>query len=65
MRKALGGHQELPDDLVTKATVISRRGREVFSVLSRQKTDNNGTQWRNEEAQESNQRKRLARGKKG
>ena len=63
LRQALCGHEELPGDWVTTATVIRETGREVSGVSSGQRTENTETWWWKEEVRESIQRKRLIYGR--
>ena len=45
LRRALSGHEELPGDCVTTATVVRETGREVFSASSGQRKDDKETCW--------------------
>ncbi|KAK3536924.1 hypothetical protein QTP86_027069 [Hemibagrus guttatus] len=53
----------LPDDWETTAEVIRETGRKVLGVSSGRRKEDKETWWRNEEVQDSIQRKRLAKKK--
>ncbi|KAK3574085.1 hypothetical protein QTP86_002865 [Hemibagrus guttatus] len=63
LRQALGGQIVLPDDWETTAEVIRETGRKVLGVSSGRRKEDKETWWRNEEFQNSVQRKRLAKKK--
>ncbi|KAK3521948.1 hypothetical protein QTP70_020049 [Hemibagrus guttatus] len=63
LRQALGGQVVLPDDWETTAEVIRETGRKVMGVPSGRRKEDEETWWRNEEVQDSIQRKRLAKKK--
>ncbi|KAK3545992.1 hypothetical protein QTP70_019302, partial [Hemibagrus guttatus] len=63
LRQALGGQVVLPDDWETTAEVIRETGRKVLGVSSGRRKEDKETLWWNEEAQDSIQRKRLAKKK--
>ncbi|KAK3542796.1 hypothetical protein QTP70_002997 [Hemibagrus guttatus] len=63
LRQALGGQVVLPDDWETTAEVIRETGRKVLGVSTGRRKEDKETWWWNEEAQDSIQRKRLAKKK--
>ncbi|KAK3567014.1 hypothetical protein QTP86_008947 [Hemibagrus guttatus] len=63
LRQTLGGQVLLPDDWETTAEVIRETGRKVLGVSSGRRKEDKETWWRNEEVQDSIQRKRLAKKK--
>ncbi|KAK3568207.1 hypothetical protein QTP86_000216 [Hemibagrus guttatus] len=63
LRQALAGQVVLSDDWETTAEVIRETGRKVLGVSSGRRKEDKETWWWNEEAQDSIQRKRLAKKK--